>query len=193
MWMHGARLCLTLCGPQWTVVCQAFLSMGFSRKEYWIGLTFPPLGGSSQPGMEPASLESPELAGGFFTSSTIWEALYERIRSANPYSHEALTRTINFIRPDVEISQCEQPLPWECFLKIDGGLYYHHHHLHHWRDENVLELVMVLYNFTNIPKPHWIVYFKGVNCIVCELCLINKNLVCMMGPYCWWGSRKGFQ
>ena len=26
----------------WTVVCQAPLSMGFSRQEYWIGLPFPP-------------------------------------------------------------------------------------------------------------------------------------------------------
>ena len=25
----------------WTVVCQALLSMGFSRQEYWSGLPFP--------------------------------------------------------------------------------------------------------------------------------------------------------
>ena len=30
--------------------------------------------GSSQPGIEPASLMSPELAGGFFTTSTTWGA-----------------------------------------------------------------------------------------------------------------------
>ena len=29
---------------QWTAACQAPLSMGFSRQEYWIGLPFPPLG-----------------------------------------------------------------------------------------------------------------------------------------------------
>ena len=34
-------------------------------------------------------------------------------------------------------------------------------------------------------------YFKRVNCMVCELCLINKTLVCMMGAYCSRGSRKG--
>ena len=28
----------------WTVACQAPLSMGFSRQEYWSGLPFPPLG-----------------------------------------------------------------------------------------------------------------------------------------------------
>ena len=33
----------------WTVVCQAPLSMGFSRQEYWRGLPFPSPGESSQP------------------------------------------------------------------------------------------------------------------------------------------------
>ena len=35
-----AKLCLTLVTP-WTVACQAPLSMGFSRQEYWSGLPFP--------------------------------------------------------------------------------------------------------------------------------------------------------
>ena len=34
-----AKLCLTLATP-WTVVCQAPLSMGFFRQEYWSGLPF---------------------------------------------------------------------------------------------------------------------------------------------------------
>ena len=34
------RFCATL----WTIVCQAPLSMGFSRQEYWSGLPCPPLG-----------------------------------------------------------------------------------------------------------------------------------------------------
>ena len=38
--------------------------MGFSRQEYWSGLPFPPPGDLSDPGIEPASLESPALAGG---------------------------------------------------------------------------------------------------------------------------------
>ena len=28
----------------WTIVCQASLSMGFSRQKYWSGLPFPPPG-----------------------------------------------------------------------------------------------------------------------------------------------------
>ena len=35
-----AKSCPTLAIP-WTVACQAPLSMGFSRQEYWSGLPFP--------------------------------------------------------------------------------------------------------------------------------------------------------
>ena len=48
--------------------------MGFSRQEYWSGLLFPSLGDLPDPGIEPVSLISPALAGGFFTTSTTWEA-----------------------------------------------------------------------------------------------------------------------
>ena len=49
----------------WTMACQAPLSMGFFRQEYWSGLPFPPPGHLSVPGIEPTSLA---LAGGFFTT-----------------------------------------------------------------------------------------------------------------------------
>ena len=49
------------------------LSMGFSRQEYWSGLSCPPPGDVPNPGTEPLSLVSPSLAGGFTTSAT-WEA-----------------------------------------------------------------------------------------------------------------------
>ena len=35
-----AKSCRTLATP-WIVACQAPLSMGFSRQEYWSGLPFP--------------------------------------------------------------------------------------------------------------------------------------------------------
>ena len=47
--------------------------MGFSRHEYWSGLPFPPPGDLPNPGIETASLPSPVLAGGFFTTSATWE------------------------------------------------------------------------------------------------------------------------
>ena len=53
----------------WTVAHQAPLSMGFSKQEHWSGLPFPPPGDLPNPGIEPASLASPALAGGFFTTA----------------------------------------------------------------------------------------------------------------------------
>ena len=51
----------------WTVAHQAPLSMGFSRQGYWSGLPCPPPGALPDPGIEPTSLMSPALKGGFFT------------------------------------------------------------------------------------------------------------------------------
>ena len=39
----------------WTVACQAPLSMGFSRQEYWNGLLFPSPGHLPDPEIEPRS------------------------------------------------------------------------------------------------------------------------------------------
>ena len=39
----------------WAAVCQAPLSMGFSRQEHWSGLPFPPSGDLPDPGTEPVS------------------------------------------------------------------------------------------------------------------------------------------
>ena len=45
-----AQSCPTLAIP-WTVACQAPLSMGFSRQEYWSGLPFPSPGDLPNPGI----------------------------------------------------------------------------------------------------------------------------------------------
>ena len=47
-----ARSCPTLLVTLWTVVCQASLSMGFSRWEYWSRLLCPPPGDLLDPGTE---------------------------------------------------------------------------------------------------------------------------------------------
>ena len=73
--VHTQSLCLVqFFETPWTVAHQAPLSMGFSRQEYWSGLPCPPPGDLPDPGIEPSSLISPALAGGFFTTSTTWEA-----------------------------------------------------------------------------------------------------------------------
>ena len=48
----------------WVITCQSPLIMGSSRQECWSGLPCPPPGDLPHPGMEPASLMSPALAGG---------------------------------------------------------------------------------------------------------------------------------
>ena len=67
----------------WTVGCQAPLSMGFFRQEYWHGLPCPPPGDLPNPGIEPTTLRSPALAGGFFTTSATWEALIIKSKIAS--------------------------------------------------------------------------------------------------------------
>ena len=51
---QSLQSCLTPCDP-WTVPCQALLSMGFSRQEYWSGLPCPSPGNCPNPGIEPGS------------------------------------------------------------------------------------------------------------------------------------------
>ena len=62
-----------LIATPWTAAYQAPLSMEFSRQEYWSGLPCPPPGSLPDPGIEPTSLRSPALSGGFFTTSVPWE------------------------------------------------------------------------------------------------------------------------
>ena len=53
----------------WTVTHQAPLFMELPRQEYRSGLPFSPPGNLPSPGTETASLASPELTGGFFTTA----------------------------------------------------------------------------------------------------------------------------
>ena len=78
MYSKLLQLCLTLCDPYGPYVAhQTPLSMGFSRQEYWSRLMCPPPGDLPDLGIEldvQLSCWSPALAGGFFTTATIWEA-----------------------------------------------------------------------------------------------------------------------
>ena len=47
-----------LCVTPWTAACQAPLSMGFPRKEYWSGFPFPTLGDFPNPAIKPISVMS---------------------------------------------------------------------------------------------------------------------------------------
>ena len=57
----------------WTVVCQASLSMGFPRQEYWSGLPFPSPEDLPDPWIEPVS---PTLEGRFFIIESPGKPIY---------------------------------------------------------------------------------------------------------------------
>ena len=57
--------CVWLLATPWNVACQAPLSLGFPRQEYWSGLPFPSPGNLPDPRIKPVS---PALAGIFFTT-----------------------------------------------------------------------------------------------------------------------------
>ena len=66
--------CVRLLATLWTIACQAPLSMGLSRQEYWSGLPCPPPGDLPDPRVEPTSLMSPALTGEIFTTGTTGDA-----------------------------------------------------------------------------------------------------------------------
>ena len=109
---------------------QAPRSGGFPRREYWGGLLFPPWGHHPDPGIEPA--------GGFFTTSAVWEVLWMLVqvfysqevlcpRSEQPPS--SLLSQNTALRPGfchlVCLYCCLRPLssiPW-LFIRCDSPIY----------------------------------------------------------------------
>ena len=69
VWVLSCFLCARLFVTLWTVACQASLSMGFSRQEYWNGLSCPSPGYFPNPGIKAASFLSPGLTGRFLSIS----------------------------------------------------------------------------------------------------------------------------
>ena len=93
----------------WTVACQAPLSLGFSRQEYWSGLPFPSPGDLPNPGIEPGSpalqadslltellLETANLLMGFPGGISGKEPVYQcnrlKIPAFDPYVGKILWR-----------------------------------------------------------------------------------------------------
>ena len=72
--MHAKLLqsCPTLCDPVDSSPPGSSV-LGFLQARIVEGCPFPPPGGLPDPGIEPKSLMSPALAGGFFTTCATWE------------------------------------------------------------------------------------------------------------------------
>ena len=65
------------CANLWTAAFQASVPGDSPGKNLWSRLPCPPPGDLPNPETEPASLMSPILAGGFFTTNTTWEAHFK--------------------------------------------------------------------------------------------------------------------
>ena len=126
----------------WTI---APLSVWFSRQEYWSGLPCPSPGDFPNPGIKPASLISPALAGRFFTTSATWEVLvpnsitgkYQFQKSPGKWStiymHDTLLLNVftnlkahsssqkfeSYKRRSVKLNYTEETPGWNCQLRLD--------------------------------------------------------------------------
>ena len=108
----------------WTVACEAPLSMGFSRQEYWSELPFPPPGDLSNPVTEPESLSCPALAGRFFTTEPpmnwnlllIIKMLYAIFRNAHVFiSHILVIKLIILERESKRLRNSTSPYYTQSF------------------------------------------------------------------------------
>ena len=73
-------------------------SVMVSRQEYWNGLPFPSQGDLPDPGMEPTSLVSPALAGGFFTTGLIWVQILVTPRMAAHQASLSFTLSLSLLK-----------------------------------------------------------------------------------------------
>ena len=81
--ISGVRQCTKSCptlATPWTVACQAPLSMGFSRQEYWSGLPFPSPRNLTDPGIKP---RSPAMQAEALTSEPPGNPKYNIVKCIN--------------------------------------------------------------------------------------------------------------
>ena len=111
--------CLTLCDPMACSPLSIGSSVhGFSRQEYWSGLSSPPPGDLADSGIEPASLTSLAMAGRFFTTSATWEAL-RYLQTAQRYCcvYPLMVRDyIRFLKGGIQ-----KPALWQGNLHSDSS------------------------------------------------------------------------
>ena len=106
----------------WTVARQAPLSKGFSRQEYWSGLPFLFPGDLPDPRIEPESLTSPPLGGGFFNTSATMARAQCNWEAEGLVSHPASSFTTNCDPGQLGLSPCKMvravpPCPIQRLMK----------------------------------------------------------------------------
>ena len=112
----------------WTTAHQAPLPMEFSRQEYSSGVPFPTPGHLPGPGLEPMSLVSPALAGGFFTTEPPGQpslvVQWIKIHLPMKETQEMWVRSLGQEDPlEKEMATCSSILAWKIpWAKEPGGL-----------------------------------------------------------------------
>ena len=92
MLAKSLQLCLTLWDPMsYSLQDSSVHGILQARILEWVAM--PSSGDLPDPGMEPTSLMSPALAGGFFTTSSIWEAHQgspSRVTKEEIFAHQGI-------------------------------------------------------------------------------------------------------
>ena len=147
------------------------MSMGFSRQEYWSGLPFPSPRDLPNPGIEPTSLMSPALAGGFFTTSTTRDLsaivdTTEYLSFLNPFGPKivlAPLRDLPFLPPSLPLSYTGVPPgsslgPASAWFILSLGNHSHSEcpgHLTGWWSINLYSAQAALLGFRVTASPGW--------------------------------------
>ena len=99
----------------WIVFHKALLSVGFSCQDYVYRVPFPTLGHLLDPEIEPESLVSPALAGGFFTTSATLETPNNYIFQHNKYNEHACNLSKKMIYSNFKLPT---PQDYNCLLYL---------------------------------------------------------------------------
>ena len=97
--LSRVQLSVTLC----TAACQASLSMGFSRQEYWSGLPSPSPGDLPKPGIKPQSLE--------LQANSLWSETLGKPQVPDPsltIEGGSVSQPPNYTRSGFPPSHCRQ-------------------------------------------------------------------------------------
>ena len=112
--------CIWLFVTPWTVANQAPLSMQFSRQEYWSGLSCPPPGNLTDPGIEPIfpaiSCIGRRIFFFFLTTSTTWKwtSLVAQMVKRLSTMREAQVRSLGWEDPlEKDMTTHSSTLSWK--------------------------------------------------------------------------------
>ena len=132
----------------WTVVCQAPLSMRFSRQENWSALPFPSSKDLPDPGIRTMSPVSPVLASGFFTTNATWKALSVQF-SRSVMSSSLQPHGLQHARipcPSSTPGSCSNTFPssWWCHPTISSSVIPSHPHFNLSQHQGLFQWVSSL-------------------------------------------------